>query len=92
MHAILLALAYETSMYLTLIFFCMPSAQETVSSTEDISIKTRSVIELKKLQLLHLQRQLRRCAQNSSLKPRKYCMDRIIVEFNHLGDIIYYLG
>jgi hypothetical protein len=34
--------------------------QENVSSSEDISAKTKSVIELKKLQLLDLQRRLRR--------------------------------
>lgn len=34
--------------------------QEIVSSSEDISAKTKSVIELKKLQLLELQRRLRR--------------------------------
>lgn len=34
--------------------------QDTVSSSEDISAKTRSVIELKKLQLLQLQRRLRK--------------------------------
>ena len=35
--------------------------QECVSSSEDISAKTKSVIELKKLQLQKLQRRLRRC-------------------------------
>ena len=34
--------------------------QESVSSSEDIFAKTKSVIELKKLQLLELQRRLRR--------------------------------
>ena len=34
--------------------------QENVSSSEDISARTKSVIELKKLQLLELQRRLRR--------------------------------
>lgn len=34
--------------------------QETVSSSEDISAKTKSVIELKKLELLNLQRRLRK--------------------------------
>lgn len=43
--------------------------KETVRSTEDISIKTRSVIELKKLQLLQLQRQLRRDFLHDFFKP-----------------------
>lgn len=40
-------------------FFLTPM-KENVSSSEDISAKTKSVIELKKLQLLGLQRRLRR--------------------------------
>lgn len=38
----------------------MVNMQESVSSSEDISAKTKSVIELKKLQLLGLQRRLRK--------------------------------
>jgi hypothetical protein len=34
--------------------------QESVNSSEDLSAKTKSVIELKKLQLLPLQRRVRR--------------------------------
>lgn len=40
-------------------FFLTPM-KENASSSEDISAKTKSVIELKKLQLLELQRRLRR--------------------------------
>lgn len=43
-----------------LIFYLTFMLQEIVSSSEDISAKTKSVIELKKLQLLELQRRLRR--------------------------------
>ncbi|KAM6545251.1 hypothetical protein CsatB_025987 [Cannabis sativa] len=39
---------------------CFYKLKENVSSSEDISAKTKSVIELKKLQLLELQRRLRR--------------------------------
>ncbi|CAK7332875.1 unnamed protein product [Dovyalis caffra] len=42
------------------IAICFEKLKETVSSSEDISAKTKSVIELKKLQLLDLQRRLRR--------------------------------
>ncbi|KAL0419602.1 UNVERIFIED_CONTAM: Chromatin structure-remodeling complex protein SYD [Sesamum radiatum] len=41
-------------------YFSNRIQQEIVSSSEDISAKTKSVIELKKLQLLELQRRLRR--------------------------------
>lgn len=39
---------------------CAEKLTESVSSSEDISAKIKSVIELKKLQLLELQRRLRR--------------------------------
>jgi hypothetical protein len=39
---------------------CPNCVQDVVSSSEDISTKTKSVIELKKFQLLRLQRSLRR--------------------------------
>lgn len=44
----------------TILLIEMVNMQENVSSSEDISAKTKSVIELKKLQLLGLQRRLRR--------------------------------
>lgn len=44
----------------TCALFLPHGMQGTVSSSEDISAKTKSVIELKKLQLLALQRRLRR--------------------------------
>ncbi|GAB2266211.1 hypothetical protein Dimus_001232 [Dionaea muscipula] len=49
--------------------------KETVSSSEDISAKTRSVIELKKLQLLELQRRLRSDIMNDFFKVIKPEMD-----------------
>ncbi|KAG7018651.1 Chromatin structure-remodeling complex protein SYD, partial [Cucurbita argyrosperma subsp. argyrosperma] len=49
----------------------------TVSSSEDISAKTRSVIELKKLQLLQLQRRLRNDFLNDFFKPISNEMDRL---------------
>lgn len=58
----------------------MASVQETVRSTEDISIKTRSVIELKKLQLLQLQRQLRRCKKVHETDSKEV-MERVRFSF-----------
>ncbi|KAL6343652.1 hypothetical protein AAG906_025017 [Vitis piasezkii] len=49
----------------------------TVSSSEDISAKTKSVIELKKLQLLALQRRLRRDFLNDFFKPIAIELDRL---------------
>ncbi|WOK94287.1 hypothetical protein Cni_G02989 [Canna indica] len=51
--------------------------KEKVSSSEDISAKTKSVIELKKLQLLHLQRRLRGDFLNDFFKPITSDMDRL---------------
>ncbi|XP_074271286.1 chromatin structure-remodeling complex protein SYD-like [Silene latifolia] len=51
--------------------------KETVSSSEDISAKTRSVIELKKLQLLELQRRLRSNIMNDFFKPVQSEMDQL---------------
>ena len=46
--------------FVTYTIFFSYDIQDTVNSSEDISAKTKSVIELKKLQLLALQRRLRR--------------------------------
>ncbi|XP_027916125.1 chromatin structure-remodeling complex protein SYD [Vigna unguiculata] len=54
--------------------------KENVSSSEDISAKTKSVIELKKLQLLELQRRLRSDFLNDFFKP-------ITTEMDHLKSI-----
>ncbi|XP_022939074.1 chromatin structure-remodeling complex protein SYD-like isoform X3 [Cucurbita moschata] len=51
--------------------------KSTVSSSDDISAKTRSVIELKKLQLLQLQRRLRNDCLNDFFKPISNEMDRL---------------
>ncbi|XP_061992517.1 chromatin structure-remodeling complex protein SYD isoform X2 [Rosa rugosa] len=51
--------------------------KENVSSSEDISAKTKSVIELKKLQLLELQRRLRSEFLNDFFKPINTEMDRV---------------
>ncbi|KAJ0987238.1 hypothetical protein J5N97_005594 [Dioscorea zingiberensis] len=56
---------------------CFEKLKEKVSSSEDISAKTKSVIELKKLQLLHLQRRLRSEFLNDFLKPISSDMDRL---------------
>lgn len=48
---------------------CFHQLKEVVSSSEDISAKTKSVIELKKLQLLQLQRRLRRDFLHDFFKP-----------------------
>ncbi|KAL3529839.1 hypothetical protein ACH5RR_009161, partial [Cinchona calisaya] len=50
---------------------------ESVSSSEDIFAKTKSVIELKKLQLLELQRRLRSDILNDFFKPIAPEMDRL---------------
>ncbi|KAK9288088.1 hypothetical protein L1049_016535 [Liquidambar formosana] len=56
---------------------CSNKLKETVSSSEDISAKTKSVIELKKLQLLKLQRRLRSDFLNDFFKPIAANMDRL---------------
>ncbi|CAL0307241.1 unnamed protein product [Lupinus luteus] len=54
--------------------------KEKVSSSEDISAKTKSVIELKKLQLLELQHRLRSDFLNDFFKP-------ITTEMEHLKSV-----
>ncbi|CAJ2634406.1 unnamed protein product [Trifolium pratense] len=56
---------------------CFYKLKENVSSCEDISAKTKSVIELKKLQLFDLQRRLRSDFLNDFFKP-------ITTEVEHL--------
>ncbi|XP_058108290.1 chromatin structure-remodeling complex protein SYD-like isoform X2 [Magnolia sinica] len=51
--------------------------KENVSSCEDISIRTRSVIELKKLQLLRVQRRLRSDFLHDFFKPITPDMERL---------------
>ncbi|KAL3354169.1 hypothetical protein AABB24_018693, partial [Solanum stoloniferum] len=51
--------------------------KESVSSSEDISAKTKSVIELKKLQLLELQRRLRSEILYDFFKPVATDMERL---------------
>lgn len=51
--------------------------KENVNSSEDISAKTKSVIELKKLQLLQLQRRLRSDFLNDFFKPITSNMERL---------------
>ncbi|KAL6003451.1 hypothetical protein ACLOJK_023681 [Asimina triloba] len=51
--------------------------KENVSSCEDISVRTRSVIELKKLQLLRLQRRLRSDFLHDFFKPIATDMERL---------------
>ncbi|RWW85596.1 hypothetical protein BHE74_00005701 [Ensete ventricosum] len=50
---------------------CYEKLKEKVSSSEDISGKTKTVIELKKLQLLQLQRRLRRERLEESFKVKR---------------------
>ncbi|GMH18794.1 hypothetical protein Nepgr_020635 [Nepenthes gracilis] len=59
------------------ILACFNKLKEAVSSSEDISAKTRSVIELKKLQLLDLQRCLRREILNDFFKVITPEMDHL---------------
>ncbi|XP_044485654.1 chromatin structure-remodeling complex protein SYD-like isoform X2 [Mangifera indica] len=56
---------------------CYDKLKEKVSSSEDISAKTKSVIELKKLQLSGLQRRLRSDFLNDFFKPVSTDMDRL---------------
>lgn len=59
------------------IITCFTKLKETVSSSEDISAKTKSVIELKKLQLLELQLRLRSEFLNDYFKPITNNMERL---------------
>ncbi|XP_022723174.1 chromatin structure-remodeling complex protein SYD-like isoform X3 [Durio zibethinus] len=59
------------------IITCFTKLKENVSSSEDISAKTKSVIELKKLQLLELQRRLRSDFLNDFFKPITNDMERL---------------
>ncbi|KAF6176620.1 hypothetical protein GIB67_034482 [Kingdonia uniflora] len=56
---------------------CFRKLKETVSSSEDSAAKTKSVIELKKLQLLKLQRRLRGDFLNDFFKPISSEMERL---------------
>ncbi|KAF8401562.1 hypothetical protein HHK36_012504 [Tetracentron sinense] len=56
---------------------CFDKLKKNVSSSEDISAKTKSVIELKKLQLLQLQRRLRSDFLNDFFKPIVHDMERL---------------
>ncbi|XP_052198184.1 chromatin structure-remodeling complex protein SYD isoform X2 [Diospyros lotus] len=56
---------------------CSEKLKESVSSSGDISAKTKSVIELKKLQLLELQRRLRSDILTEFFKPIATEMDRL---------------
>lgn len=56
---------------------CYDKLKENVSSSEDISAKTKSVIELKKLQLLKLQHHLRSDFLNDFFKPVTSEVERI---------------
>ncbi|XP_026439819.1 chromatin structure-remodeling complex protein SYD-like isoform X2 [Papaver somniferum] len=56
---------------------CFNKLKEVVSSSDDISTKTKSVIELKKLQLLQLQRRLRREFAHDFFKPNTSEIERL---------------
>ncbi|KAJ0813828.1 putative DNA helicase chromatin remodeling SNF2 family [Helianthus annuus] len=56
---------------------CVEKLKETVSSSKDISAKTKSVIELKKLELLNLQRRLRNEILTDFFRPISHEMDRL---------------
>ncbi|GKU85565.1 hypothetical protein SLEP1_g222 [Rubroshorea leprosula] len=56
---------------------CFNKLKENVSSSDNISTRTRSVIELKKLQLLELQRRLRSDFLNDFFKPITTDMERL---------------
>ncbi|KAF5182012.1 chromatin structure-remodeling complex protein SYD-like [Thalictrum thalictroides] len=56
---------------------CFEKLKETVSSSENTSAKTKSVIELKKLQLLQLQRRLRSDFLHDFFKPITSDVERL---------------
>ncbi|KAI3850162.1 hypothetical protein MKX03_011960 [Papaver bracteatum] len=56
---------------------CFNKLKEVVSSSDDISTKTKSVIELKKLQLLQLQRRLRSEFAHDFFKPNTSEIERL---------------
>ncbi|KAI3908370.1 hypothetical protein MKX01_027392 [Papaver californicum] len=56
---------------------CFNKLKEVVSSSDDISTKTKSVIELKKLQLLQLQRRLRSEFAHDFFKPTTSEIERL---------------
>ncbi|GLT42013.1 hypothetical protein SLA2020_160370 [Shorea laevis] len=56
---------------------CFNKLKENVSSSDNISTRTRSVIELKKLQLLELQRRLRSDFLNDFFKPITTDIERL---------------
>ncbi|PKA57845.1 Chromatin structure-remodeling complex protein SYD [Apostasia shenzhenica] len=58
-------------------YACMRRCMESVNSSEDISAKTKSVIELKKLQLHKLQKRLRSEFLNDFFKPITSDMERL---------------
>ncbi|XP_047321944.1 chromatin structure-remodeling complex protein SYD [Impatiens glandulifera] len=65
---------------------CFEKLKENVSSSEDISAKTRSVIELKKLKLLEIQRRLRSDILSDYFRPIATEMDRLkSIKKNRLG-------
>ncbi|GMI72102.1 hypothetical protein HRI_000879500 [Hibiscus trionum] len=59
------------------ILTCFTELKKTVSSSEDISAKTKSVIELKKLQLLELQHRMRSDFLNDFFKPITNDIERL---------------
>ncbi|KAK8511250.1 hypothetical protein V6N12_033528 [Hibiscus sabdariffa] len=59
------------------ILTCFTQLKKTVSSSEDISAKTKSVIELKKLQLLELQHRMRSDFLKDFFKPITSDMERL---------------
>lgn len=62
---------------------CFEKLKETVNSSENILAKTKSVIELKKLQLLQLQRRLRRDFLHDFFKPITSEMERLKLVKKH---------
>ncbi|KAG9444458.1 hypothetical protein H6P81_015798 [Aristolochia fimbriata] len=56
---------------------CYDKIKENVSSSEDISARTKNVIELKKIQLLQLQQRLRSDFLHDFFKPVTSDMDRL---------------
>ncbi|XP_077230318.1 chromatin structure-remodeling complex protein SYD-like isoform X2 [Tasmannia lanceolata] len=64
---------------------CFDKLKENVSSSEDISAKTKSVIELRKLQLLKVQRRLRSDFLHDFFKPITSDMERLksIKKYRH---------
>jgi len=83
---LLLSLLAGCKPWLNLNFLCL---QESVNSSEDFSAKTKSVIEVKKLQLLPLQRRVRRFVVVGDPKSTYSSLYMTICLFNYVILVLF---